>query len=94
MTQRDISYGSVELVWFCKVPPIADRRLSSVLDETQLLQWTPHMNLKHKHRWHKAQRSWDTLYKGPLSCTCCHLRSCHWDHNYMHTISCICRRHA
>lgn len=94
ISQRVIPYGSVELVTFCKVPSTADRRLSSVPDETLLLHWTPYMDLTHTDRPYNSQRLWDTVNKGPLSCTCCHLRSCHSDHSYMHINSCICRRHV
>jgi hypothetical protein len=41
-TCHNISLGSVQLVRLCKVPAIADRSLSSLLEETMLLHWTPH----------------------------------------------------
>jgi len=44
MSQRVISYGSAELMGFCKMLAIGDRRVPSLLEETLLLHWTQNLN--------------------------------------------------
>ena len=95
MPQRVISYGFVQLVGFCKGATIAGKRVVSLLDETLLLQRTPHVDVPptpphtHTGRRHNLEELQDTLYNHLLPYTLCYLRSCRPDQNY--TVDFFCK---